>query len=400
MQTIAIVGASLAGISAARALRIQGFEGRLVIIGDEAQRPYDRPPLSKDFLAGRISADDLALEDSAEDLQAEWRLGAAAVSLDVARRSIRLSDDSRIGFDGVVIATGASARMLPEVAGRTNVHRLRTLEDARALREQLVPGARLVVIGAGFIGAEVASTARGLGLDVTVVEMGEVPLRGPLGAEMGDAVGRLHSANGVELICGARIAGFDISNNQVTAVRLDDGRYLPADVVVVGIGAEPNIAWLRDGGLELGNGVLCDSTGRTSVPGIVAVGDCAAWQDPRTGDHQRIEHWTGAIERPALAAAALLAGESGADYGPAALNLPYFWSDQYGTRLQFVGHAASADRVVIETGDPADHNFLAVYYDAEAPVAVLGLNQTRLFTKWRRALNQGTGLPLQPAGAS
>ena len=382
MQTLAIVGASLAGLSAARAARAQGFAGRLVIIGDEPHRPYDRPPLSKDFLLGTVTAKDLFLESDAEELGAEWVLGSGAASLDAASRTIRLKDGSTVEADGIVIATGARARQLPALAGLSNVFTLRTLADAQALAPALVPGNKMAVIGAGFIGAEVASAAASRGMDVTMIDTKPVPFAVQLGAEMGGVVAGLHAANGVELISSAVIEVFYSGEGSVTGLRLAGGRYLPADVVVVGIGAEPNTQWLEGSGLELGSGVLCDAMGRTNVPGIVAVGDCAAWFDQAAGAHRRIEHWTCALERAALAVEALL----NPDAAPKPAKPHYFWSDQYGVKLQFAGHAAGYDRLEIEAGDALTHSCVAVYYRGDVPVAVLGMNQPRLFTKWRRIL--------------
>ncbi|MEC5181833.1 NAD(P)/FAD-dependent oxidoreductase [Arthrobacter sp. CG_A4] len=401
MQTLAITGASLAGISAARAARAQGFAGRLVIIGDEAHRPYDRPPLSKDFLAGKITSGHLSLEnadagEAADPLQAEWLLGRAARSLDAAARTVTLDDGSVIAADGIVIATGASARTLPELAGLANVFTLRTLEDAQDLAPELVPGTRLVIVGAGFIGAEVASTARALGADVTVVSTGTVPLSRPLGAEMAATLAALHGFNGVELICDATVESYYSGEGVVSGLRLADGRYLAADVVLVAIGAVPNVAWLAGSGIQLGDGVLCDPMGRTNIPGVVAVGDCAAWLDEVTGRHHRVEHWSCAAERPSHAVAALL--DPGAGRRP--LNLPYFWSDQYNVRIQFAGHARDTDRVSIEAGDPAAHSFLAVYYRGGDPVAVLGANQPRLFNKWKRQLNAARSAGPQAAAGN
>ncbi|MEX5295997.1 FAD-dependent oxidoreductase [Kocuria sp. CPCC 205268] len=396
MESLVIVGASLAGLSAARAARSLGFTGRLVIIGDDHQRPYDRPPLSKDFLAGRIEPADLALETHEEDLDAEWILGTRAVSFDPATRLVHLADGTTVHAAGLVIATGASPRSLPQIAGAANVVSLRTLDDAQKLRTLLRPGRRLVVVGAGFIGAEVASTAHALGLEVTVLEKSPTPLCGPLGSQLGTVVAGLHERAGVELICGAQIADFALADGSVTAVHLAGGRVLPADVVLVGIGAVPNTAWLESSGIELGNGVLCDATGATSIPGVVAVGDCAAWWDPATGRHHRVEHWTGAAQRPAVAVGALL----GAD--PATLppvKPPYFWSDQYGTRLQFVGDASRADRVAYEHGGPGQESLLAVYYAGDHPVAVLAWNQTRLFCRWRKTIEKLAATAAQPVAA-
>jgi NADPH-dependent 2,4-dienoyl-CoA reductase/sulfur reductase-like enzyme len=381
---VAVVGASLAGLSAARSLRKQGYDGRLVVIGDEPHRPYDRPPLSKEFLAGTVGEADLALESDDEDLRAEWLLGARAVGfrVDGAERVVLLDDGREVRADGVVVATGAVARNLPGTDGLAGVHTLRTLDDARALRDELALGGRLVVIGGGFIGAEVASTAYALGLDVTVIEAAPTPLAGPLGETMGGVVSALHEAHGVRLLCGVGVKGLS-GETRVDAVLLEDGRTVPADIVVVGVGARPCVEWLEGSGVELDNGVKCGADGRTSVAGVVAVGDCASWYDPQAGFHRRVEHWTGARERPDAAVAALLswgAVEAGA------LRPPYFWSDQYGVKIQFAGHAAGADSVTVEEGAPGDRSFLAVYRCAGQPVAVLAMNQPRLFMRWRKQL--------------
>ncbi|MFD8131686.1 NAD(P)/FAD-dependent oxidoreductase [Streptomyces mirabilis] len=382
MRTVAVVGASLAGLSAARSLRKQGYDGRLVVIGDELHRPYDRPPLSKEFLAGTLGEADLSLETDDEDLRAEWLLGARAAGLDRTERAVRLADGREVRADGIVIATGAVARTLPGSEGLAGVHTLRTLDDARALRDELAGGGRLVVIGGGFIGAEVASTAYALGLDVTVVEAAPTPLAGPLGATMGDVVSALHVDHGVRLLCGVGVKGLS-GERRVDAVLLEDGRSIPGDIVVVGVGARPCVEWLEGSGVELENGVKCGADGRTSLAGVVAVGDCANWYDPRAGAHRRVEHWTGARERPDAAIATLLAGGA---VEPGVPRPPYFWSDQYGVKIQFAGHAAAADSVTIEAGAADDRDVLAVYRRAGVPVAVLGMNQPRLFTRWRKQL--------------
>ncbi|MFJ3421640.1 MULTISPECIES: FAD-dependent oxidoreductase [unclassified Streptomyces] len=384
MRTVAVVGASLAGLSAARSLRKRGYDGRLVVIGDEPHRPYDRPPLSKEFLAGTVAEADLMLETDDEDLRAEWLLGARAAELQVdgAERVLLLDDGREVRADGVVVATGAVARNLPGTEGLAGVHTLRTLDDARALRDELALGGRLVVIGGGFIGAEVASTAYALGLDVTVIEAAPTPLAGPLGETMGGIVSALHEAHGVRLLCGVGVKGLS-GETRVDAVLLEDGRTVPADTVVVGVGARPCVEWLEGSGVELDNGVKCGADGRTSLAGVVAVGDCANWYDPQAGSHRRVEHWTGARERPEVAVGALLswgAVEAGAP------RPPYFWSDQYGVKIQFAGHSAGADSVTVEEGAPGDRSFLAVYRSAGRPVAVLAMNQPRLFMRWRKQL--------------
>ena len=379
--TVAVVGASLAGLSAARALRNESYDGRIVVIGDEVHLPYDRPPLSKDFLAGTASLDDIALgTPDDEDLRLEWRLGTTAVGLDAGSRSVLLRDGSAIRADGVVLATGARARLLPGSAGLAGVHVLRSLDDAISLREDLAAAERLVVIGAGFIGAEVASTARTLGVDVTVVETQPVPLAGPLGSEMGAVCAGLHADHGTRLLTGTGVAGL-VGTDRVEAVELTDGTRLPADVVVVGIGATPNIEWLADSGVALGNGVLTDARGATNLPGVVAVGDCAATWSATAERHVRIEHWTNALEQPATAVATLLGTGD-----PAPTPVPYFWSDQYGARIQFAGSRRESDVARVVEGSCEDRSFLVVYERDGEPVAVLGMNQPRLFTRWRRQL--------------
>jgi NADPH-dependent 2,4-dienoyl-CoA reductase/sulfur reductase-like enzyme len=385
-RTVAVVGASLAGLSAGRALREQGFDGRVLLIGDEVHAPYDRPPLSKGFLDGGSARDDLDLarEDDAA-LGFEWLLGQRAVALDPRGQSLRLADGREIRADGMVLATGARARRLPGLArpgpgDLSGVHVLRTLDDAVALRSDLRPGRRLVVIGAGFIGAEVASTARGLGLDVTVVEALPVPLAGPLGPEMGRVCAALHADHGTRLLTGTGVAGLD-GDGHVTGVRLLDGRSLPADVVLVGIGAQPNVEWLAGSGLGLRGGIATDARGAASIPGVVAAGDCAAPWSETAGRHVRFEHWTGALEQPSAAVAALLGADAAASPG-----IPYFWSDQYGVRIQFAGTRGPDDKLRVVEGDVAARSFLAVYERDDAPVAVLGMNQSRLFARWRRQL--------------
>ncbi|MCV2489808.1 NAD(P)/FAD-dependent oxidoreductase [Geodermatophilus sp. YIM 151500] len=379
--TVAVVGASLAGLSTARALRDRSYDGRIVVIGDEVHLPYDRPPLSKDFLAGTASLEDIALgTPDDEDLGLEWRLGTTAIGLDHLGRSVLLSDGSGIRADGVVLATGARARRLPGSEGLDGVHVLRSLDDAITLRQELTAAERLVVIGAGFIGAEVASTARGLGLEVTVVETQPVPLAGPLGAAMGAVCAELHADHGTRLLTGTGVAGL-VGSGRVEAVELTDGTLLPADVVVVGVGAAPNVEWLAGSGVALGNGVLTDARGATNIPGVVAVGDCAATWSAAADRHVRTEHWTNALEQPATAVAALLgAGE------PVPPPVPYFWSDQYGARIQFAGLRREGDVARVVEGSCADRSFLVVYERDGHPVAVLGMNQPRLFTRWRRQL--------------
>ncbi len=382
MRTVAVIGGSLAGISAARALREHGFDGRVIVVGGEERLPYDRPPLSKEFLAGKIGVEDLALTTDADaDLDLDWHLGAPAAGLDVRGRSVVLASGRRIEADGVVLATGARARPFPG-ARLAGVHTLRSLDDAVALREELLAGGRLVVIGAGFIGAEVASTARDLGVEVTVIESDPLPLGGVLGPELGAACTALHEDNGVRLITGTAVTGL-VGTDRVQGVRLAGGRSEPADVVVVGIGALPNIEWLAGSGIDHDNrGVWTDAGGATNIPHIVAAGDCTFSHCPYAGVELRQEHWTNAMQQPAAAVETLL-GQTVTAARPSA---PYFWSDQYGARLQFAGHRLSDDAVEIVEGDLDSRRFVAGYRRRGDLVAVFAMNQPKLFGKWRRQL--------------
>ncbi|WP_198944232.1 NAD(P)/FAD-dependent oxidoreductase [Streptomyces sp. CB03234] len=379
MKTVTVVGASLAGLYTARELRAQGFDGRLVIVGEEPHRPYDRPPLSKEFLTGdRADEGRLALTDAEEEtgLAAQWLLGTRARGLDPRGRTLLLDGGRIVSTDGVVIATGASARPLPGGTGPAGVHTLRTLDDARALRADLTGGPRrVVVIGGGFIGAETASSCAALGHDVTVVEAAPLPLVPHLGPEMAGVCAALHTRGGTRLITGASVAALR-GEGHVRAVELSDGRVLPADVVVVGIGAVPNTAWLAGSTLALGDGVLCDDGCVTALPQVVAVGDVA-----RVGG-VRAEHWTSATEQPAVAVRNLLAGRT----VTTARSLPYFWSDQYGSRIQFAGRRRDGDTVRIAEGTIDGGGFLARYERDGATTAVLAVDRPRPFLKARREL--------------
>lgn len=380
MNELVVVGASLAGVESARALRSLGYDGRLTIVGEEPHPPYDRPPLSKGFLLGAVEDADLALVDGEEELGVSWRTGVRAVGLDCSARRVILGDGDELYGDGIVLATGASAVRLPHSEGLERIHTLRTLDDALALRGALASAHRVVVVGSGFIGCEVAASARQLGLEVTLVGNSATPLQVALGAEMGAAVGALLTDHGVAL-CTAAVAGFD-GPGRVRSVALADGRHLPADLVVVGIGARPAVGWLQGCGLGLDGGVICDAQGVTGAPGIVAAGDCARWYDERRGRPHRHEHWTSATEQATLAAAALLGIEP-----PRPRRAPYFWSDLFDARLQVAGWPEEADRVSIEEGGLEQRRFLALYRRGDEVVAVLALDHGRSFTRWRRALD-------------
>ena len=393
-RTIAVVGASLSGLRAAQQLRTQGFDGDLVLVGAEPHLPYDRPPLSKEYLLGSIEAADLALAEQSEidELEARWHLGVAAERLDVTGGRIVLASGEEIAADGIVIATGGVPRRLPAAEGLLGVHVLRSLDDADALRDDLTGGAgNVVVIGAGFIGAEVAATAKKLGLDVTIVEAMPVPLSAALGPQLGAVCAGLHATNGVPLLTGVTVVDWltipdGAGRRRVTAVDLSDGRRLRADVVVVGIGMQPATEWLAESGLFLDGGVLTDAGYVTDLPNIVAVGDVARPYNPHAGRNVRREHWTDASDGPAIAVRNLLAGSTVAQVGKPS----YFWSDQYGTRIQFAGAAEASDEVRFVEGAPADGAFVATYHRNDATTAVLAMNSPRLFTRLRRQLATAT----------
>lgn len=413
---VVVVGASLAGLSTARALRSQGYDGELTVIGDEPHRPYDRPPLSKDFLGSLGEAAELSLEPGGEDLDIAWYLGTRAARLHPRGRGgaqVEMAGGGLVEGDGVVIATGASARRTLPGADLEGVHVLRTLEDARALRADLhvavVDQRPVVVIGGGFIASEVAATAREIGCAVTLVVPGDAPLRAALGP-WAEPVARLHRERGVRIRTRLRAIAVERVADDVV-VCLSSGERLRAGTVVLGVGATPSTDWLTGSGVTLdpgaGDAVRCDATGRTGLPAVFAVGDCAAWYHPGLGHHYPIEHWTSAKERGAVVAGHLLGAPHVAPARP-----PYVWSDLYGQKLQLAGYRALADDPqgsgeLLEPGGVADGCFTVVYRRAGQPVAVLSLNQPRVFAHVRRQLAapastfaatppSGAGRPLAP----
>jgi NADPH-dependent 2,4-dienoyl-CoA reductase/sulfur reductase-like enzyme len=390
LERVVIVGASLAGLRAAEALRSEGFTGDVTVIGAERHRPYDRPPLSKKLLAGEWEPDRIALRrpDAFDELEVDWHLGIAAAGLDVDRRVIHLTDGEEVGFDGCIITTGATPRRLPEQGRFDHVHELRTVDDAMRLRAELLDGGRrVVVIGAGFIGLEVAATAHQLGNDVTVVEADEAPLVRGLGASMGTAIARLHTARGIAIRCGVFV-----DRLHDDGVRLAGGELLAADAVVVGIGVVPATGWLDDSGLTLHDGVVCTPTLQATregvpVPGVYAAGDLLRWPHPLYGRDIRIEHWTNAAEQGAAAAKNLLAEAAGEDGEPYDA-LPFFWSDQADVRIQFLGRAGPDDAVEVVRGDPAEGKFLALYGRDGRVVGALGVNAPRWVMPMRSLLTE------------
>lgn len=386
-RSIAIVGASLAGIRAAETLRRDGYDGAITLIGDEPHKPYDRPPLSKQFLAGVGDDSRIALiaDDALAALDLDLRLGLRAVALDAPTRTVHLADGTETSFDGVLIATGATPRMLAGMVAMPGVFTLRTIDDARSLRTAFdASPRRVVVIGAGFIGAEVAATARGRNLHVTLIEALPVPLGRVLGSDMGNLMADIHREHGVDLRLGVGVDGID-GAGRVERVRLSDGSSVEADVVVVGVGVAPNTGWLEGSGLTIDNGVVCDAT-TLAAPGITAAGDVARWYNPRFDETARVEHWDHAIEMAAHAARRLLvADEDATPFAP----VPFFWSDQYDRKIQLAGRSRHDDIVRVVTGSLDERRFAAIYGRGDKIVAVLGMNRPRHVMQYRQLIASG-----------
>ncbi len=376
---IVIVGGGLAAQRCAQTLRARGYEGAIRIVCAEPEPPYDRPPLSKELLAGAVAEDSIALRPAAwyEENQIELILGRRALGLDVTARRLELDDGTALPYEKLLIATGSRARRLPDLDAWPNVHYLRTLADARRLRGGLRPGASLVVIGAGFIGQEVAATVRRLGVEVTILEALAAPLASILGEEVGRWFVDLHRSQGVEVLLSSRLERAR-GNGRVEELVLENGRRLACDAVVVGIGVLPAAEWLAGSGLEP-DGVLTDAAGRTAIPDVFAAGDVTRSFDPRFGLHTRAEHWDAAARQGVAAAKAML----GDDPGPPPL--PSFWSDQYGLRIQYVGHAEHADDVRLER-DRDGRELRAVYARDQRPIAALTVDQPRALAALRREI--------------
>lgn len=392
LQDVIVIGASLAGLRVAETLRTDGYDGRLTLVGAEPHLPYDRPPLSKKLLAGEWEPDRVALRKPTAygDLDLDLRLGVRATALDLATRTVTLTDGDVLPFGGAVIATGAAPRRLPGQPELAGVHVLRTLDDALALRADLEAGpSRVVVIGAGFIGLEVAATARQRGLEVTVLEGLPAPLVRGLGARLGHAVAAVHTRNGVELRLRTGVAGF-AGTDRVEAVLLDDGTRVTADVVVVGIGVAPETSWLVGSGLDVRDGVVCDAT-LAAAPGVYAAGDVARFRHELLGEEVRIEHWTAAAEMGAAAARNLLATAAGGPGVPYA-TVPFVWSDQFDARIQLLGRAGDGDDVQVVHGSETEGRFLALYSRAGRLTAALGVSMPRLVMPYRALLAERASL--------
>ncbi len=369
-DTVVIVGGGLAGAKTAEALRDQGHTGGVTLISAEKHLPYERPPLSKEYLAGTQSLDDFTVHQRPwySDNNVDLRLGVSATAVDIAQRSVVCSDGSAVGYSSLVLATGSrSARPPIDGADAEGVLYLRTVDEARVLSDAIGADTRLAVIGGGWIGLEVAAGARGRGAEVTVVEAADQPLKAALGPELGAVFARLHREHGVDLRLETKVEAITTEGGRATGLRLQGGRTIDADLVLVAVGARANIALAAEAGIATDDGgVLTDAELRTSAPGVYAVGDIAAAQHPLFGTRIRTEHWANALNQPAVAAANILGGS--AQYG----RLPYFFTDQYDLGMEYSGYAAGYDRVVLR-GDVDGREFIAFWLNA-AGLVLAGMN--------------------------
>lgn len=387
-ERVVIVGASVAGVAVARALRAEGYERDVVLLGAEPHWPYDKPPLSKQILSGEWepARASLLAPDEAEELALDVRLGVRAERLDVARRELLLGDGSRCGFGACVVATGSEPRPSPWPE-RPGVHVLRTLTDALAIRRRFEAGGTVVVVGGGFIGAEVASSARALGLPTTIVDPLPVPMRRLVGSEPGRLFTELAARNGVDLRLGRGVEAIDGAAGDLT-IRLTDGSTVEADTAVVGIGVLPSDRWLASSGLPIDDGLVCDELCRASVDGSVfAVGDVARWYHPVHQRLVRVEHWTNAVDQAACVAHNLTHPDDGRPYAP----IPYVWTDQHGCKLQIVGRPASAsEQATIGAPGAQRPRAAVVYADGSGCLAgALAVNWPRALAECRRGMAVG-----------
>lgn len=380
---IVIAGGGLAGQRCAETLRREGYERPIRMVCAEPHRPYDRPPLSKDVLAGADSESSLPYrsEDWYAGSRIDLLLGVAAVELDPLSRRLWLSNGHRLHYEQLLIATGARPRALPALAGYENVSVLRTVDDALALRDVLGSGPRLAVIGAGFIGLEIAATARRLGAEVTLVEAASAPLAGILGSELGAWFGRLHADEGVQVLTGRTVTAVH-GDRVARTLELSDGTVVELDHAVVGVGSSPDVAWLQGSGLDTDAGIPVDAHGRTAIDGVFAAGDAAATFEPRLGRHVMGSHWEAAARQGARAARLMLG------LAPANVPLTGFWTDQYGLRIQYLGEARLADAVAID-GVPESRCFAATFTQAGRAVAALLVDRPRSLPAARQTIERG-----------
>lgn len=395
MHNIVIVGASLAGTRAAETLRAEGFTGIITMVGDEPHKPYDRPPLSKNFLAGEWDTDRIALRkpEALEELQLTWKLGAAAIALNTNASTLTLATGETITYDGLIIATGGNVRRLPHQPPLSGIHVLRSIDDAEHLRQELTEGARVVVIGAGFIGLEAAATATKRGATVTVLEGLDAPLIRALGPEMGSAIGDVHTRNGVTIRCGVSVSSIN-GTERVESISLANGEVVPADVVIVGIGVAPATSWCEGSGLTIADGIVCNAQLNAGPKNVFAAGDVLRWPNHLFTDVEetmRVEHWTNAAEQGAHAAKNLLAALNNTEQTPYEA-VPFFWSDQFDARIQFLGRVTKDAVAEVVAGNPAEGKWCAMYVANNRLVGVLGVSMPKLVMPSRALLSTHTSV--------
>jgi NADPH-dependent 2,4-dienoyl-CoA reductase/sulfur reductase-like enzyme len=377
VHRVVVVGASLAAVHAVETLRANGFDGELTMVGAEPHLPYDRPPLSKEALRYGPDKESILLREPSwyEAMAVRLLLGRPARELDPGEKTVTLTDGTTLPYDGLVIATGSYAR--PVGHGTAPIHVLRTVDDAVRLREALDGASRLAILGAGFIGLEVAATAREMGLEVTVVEVAPVPLSRVLGDEVGQWFLDYHTRHGVDVRCGQPLSSVESDANGVR-LRFADSSEVRAEVLLAGIGAAPATEWLRGSGLAVSDGIVCDPTLRTSAPGVVAAGDVARWYNPLFDQEMRVEQWMNAVEQGRHAALSLLGATDA--YAP----VPYLWSDQFDAKMRFVGTAQAAHQVHVEQRGP--DSMVALFGRGGVLVGALCVNATRELPIHRKAI--------------
>ena len=377
---IVIVGGGLAAARTAEQLRRSEFSGPITIVSDEDHLPYDRPPLSKEVL--RSETDDVTLKPAEfyEENDITVLLGAAARSLDTGAKTLTLADGRALPYDELVIATGLVPRTIPSFPDLEGIRVLRSFDESMALRKHAGQARRAVVVGAGFIGCEVAASLRGLGVDVVLVEPQPSPLASVLGEQIGSLVARLHRAEGVDVRCGVGVAEVR-GTDQVEKVVLNDGAELDADLVVVGIGSRPATGWLEGSGIELDNGVVCDAVGRTSAPNVWALGDVASWRNT-VGHQVRVEHWSNVADQARVLVPAMMGQEP-----PATVSVPYFWSDQYDVKIQCLGEPQADDIVHVVEDD--GRKFLAFFERDGVVTGVVGGGMPGKVMKSRNKIAHG-----------
>lgn len=387
IEKLVIVGSSLAGLRAAEGARAAGYDGKIVIVGEENAFPYDRPALSKQCLIDGEQIPSLREIADVDSLNVEWVVGRAATGLDTANREVLIGED-KISYDSLVIATGAAPRSLPNMPAAEGIYTLRNDIDVASLRQGLLEGKKLTIIGAGIIGAEIATAARKLDCEVTIVEATDYPLERALGRHMGLELSKLHDQNDTDLRCGVTMQNIEVAGGRIVAVELNDGSKIETDMLLISIGVVPNTAWLQGSGIEMARdgSILCDEYLRTTVEGIFAAGDVITWPNGQTGLTGRLETWTSANEQGAVAGGnAVLTADEAQPY----LTVPYFWSDWYGRRIQFVGVATEEPPVVVH-GELGSEKYIALFKKDDQLVGALAINEPAKIMKERRRIRKGT----------